>query len=222
MYHVIIVGGGSGSRFASDIPKQFHLLAGKPVLMHTIHAFTQAFPTISVHVVLNIHHHEVWKELCKKHSFSTPHELIKGGNTRFESVKNGLKNIPNTAIVAVHDAVRPLIDIAIIQQAFSAAEALGNAIVVMPANESLRHKTGKGTEAVKREEYVLVQTPQIFKASELKKAYQQPFRNEFTDDASVVERLGTTIYLVEGNSRNIKITYPHDLAIAESLMSLKS
>lgn len=218
-YQAIIVGGGSGSRFNAELPKQFHLLAGKPVLMHTISAFVTAIPTIQISIVLNVHFHSLWEELCRTHHFTQPHQLVKGGQTRFDSVKNGLKNVPAKSIVAIHDAVRPLISTSTIVKAFAVAEEKGSAVVAIPANESLRRVSTKATEAVNRADYWMVQTPQIFPISTLKKAYIQPYRNEFTDDASVVERTGIPIHLVEGEATNIKITYPQDLAIAELLLN---
>lgn len=219
---VIIVAGGKGSRFSAELPKQFHLLAGRPVVMHTMEAFKNALPQCELILVLAESDHSLWKELCKKYQFSLPHQLTAGGTTRFASVKNGLVFVNAEDIVAVHDAVRPLIDGGIIQKSFELVKEKKAIIVAVPATESLRKKTNKGTEAVMRKEYWMVQTPQVFTGELLLKAYKQEYKESFTDDASVVEATGQDIEILEGNSRNIKITYPDDLLIAETLLQQKS
>lgn len=211
----IIVAGGTGTRMGADLPKQFMLLANKPVMMHTLEKFHQS--NCELIVVLNVDYHDQWKSLCKQHSFEIPHTLIKGGRNRFESVKNGLKSISENALVAIHDAVRPLIDISTINEAFDCADKNGNAVVVVPSKDSLRKAENDNSYSVPRSDYFIVQTPQIFEKNTLDKAYKEEFRNEFTDDASVVEKLGIKIHLVEGKQSNIKITYREDLAIAETL-----
>ncbi len=220
--YVIIVAGGSGARMKSAVPKQFHELLGKPVLMHTIEAFASEAVQAEIILVLNVDYHTLWEELVKKHDFRVPFTLVKGGNTRFSSVKNGLKHVTKNSLVAVHDAVRPLTGEAIILEAFRVAQEEGNAVVAVPARDSIRRLAGSRTEAVTREHYYMVQTPQVFKASVLLKAYQQEFRNEFTDDASVVERMGETIHLVEGSYANIKITFPEVLIVAEALLRTRN
>ncbi len=215
--YALIVAGGTGSRMQQELPKQFLLLNGKPILMHTLEAFAKESIDAELILVLNVDYHNHWKELQKKYTFSLSHTLVKGGNTRFESVKRGLQGIEKQAWVAVHDAVRPLVSEKTILSAFKTAEEKGNAVVAAPMFESIRKTLGEHTQALNREEYFSVQTPQVFKAEHLQKAYQQVFRNEFTDDASVMERMGHTIHLVEGNRSNIKITYPEDLMIAEAL-----
>ncbi len=214
----IIVAGGSGTRMGTDLPKQFMLLANKPVMMHTLEKFYQS--NCELVVVLNVDYHDQWKSLCNEHSFNLPHTLIKGGRNRFESVKNGLKSISENALVAIHDAVRPLIDISTINEAFDCADKNGNAIVVVPSKDSLRKVENDSSYSVPRSDYFIVQTPQIFDKNTLDKAYKEEFRNEFTDDASVVEKLGIKINLVEGKQSNIKITYREDLAIAETLLKM--
>lgn len=214
----IIVAGGSGTRMGTDLPKQFMLLANKPVMMHTLEKFYQS--NCELVVVLNVDYHDQWKSLCNEHSFNLPHTLIKGGRNRFESVKNGLKSISENALVAIHDAVRPLIDISTINEAFDCADKNGNAVVVVPSKDSLRKVENDSSYSVPRSDYFIVQTPQIFDKNTLDKAYKEEFRNEFTDDASVIEKLGIKINLVEGKQSNIKITYREDLAIAETLLKM--
>jgi 2-C-methyl-D-erythritol 4-phosphate cytidylyltransferase len=213
--YAILVGGGSGSRMQQDIPKQFLLVAGKPVLMHTLEAFYQSEPRPEIIVVLNVDYHEYWEKLCKTHQFSIPHTLVKAGQERFFSVKNGLKLVKGNALVAIHDAVRPSIKKEKIEEAFSYAEVNGNAVLAIQSKDSVRLSDTKGNKALARELVYLIQTPQIFTSNVLQKAYQQEFRSSFTDDASVVEHAGVAIHLVEGDPKNIKITYPEDLALAE-------
>ena len=213
--YAILVGGGSGSRMQQDIPKQFLLLDGKPVLMHTLEAFYHSEPRPEIVVVLNVDFHEYWEKLCKTHQFSIPHTLVKAGQERFFSVKNGLKLVKGKALVAIHDAVRPIIKKDKIEHAFSYAEVHGNAVLAIPSKDSVRLSDTKENKAVARELVYLIQTPQIFTSTMLKKAYLQEFRTSFTDDASVVEHAGVAIHLVEGDPKNIKITYPEDLALAE-------
>lgn len=214
-YYAIIVAGGSGSRMQSEIPKQFLLLDGKPILMHTLEAFAKCPLNPELILVLNIHQHQYWEELCATHSFHIKHTLVKGGDQRFHSVKNGLKAIKGKGIVAIHDAVRPLISESLILRSFAAAEANGNAVVGIKPTDSVRSIDAAGkTTALNRADLLMIQTPQTFSIEVLRKAYQQPFRNEFTDDASVVEYSGSTINIIEGTRENIKITYPEDLEIA--------
>ena len=213
--YAVLVGGGSGSRMQQDIPKQFLLVAGKPVLMHTLEAFYQSEPRPEIIVVLNVDYHEYWEKLCKAHQFSIPHTLVKAGQERFFSVKNGLKLVKGKALVAIHDAVRPGIKKEKIEEAFSYAEVNGNAVLAIQSKDSVRLSDTKGNKALARELVYLIQTPQIFTSNVLQKAYQQEFRTSFTDDASVVEHAGVAIHLVEGDPKNIKITYPEDLALAE-------
>lgn len=213
--YAIIVAGGSGSRMNAEIPKQFLLLDGRPILMHTIEAFFNSEISPAIILVLNVDFHAYWEELCRQYNFTIPHTLVKAGSQRFLSVKNGLKVIKGNGIVAVHDAVRPLISSEIISRSFSEASAYGNAVTAIPSKDSVRQLSGDISTALNRNEIFLVQTPQTFEVGLLKKAYKQPYRIEFTDDASVVEKLGVPIHLVAGDSRNIKITFPEDLLLAE-------
>lgn len=221
-YYAIIVAGGKGNRMNLAVAKQFLELDGKPILMYTLEAFSQCVLNPEIILVLNIHQHLFWEELCIQHNFKIPHQVIKGGQERFDSVRNGLKIIKGKAIVAIHDAVRPLITPEIILQSYQMAEEKGNAITAIQPVDSVRIKhDGQDSEALNRDELYLIQTPQTFQMEQLKKAYLQPYRNEFTDDASVVERAGFSINLIPGERRNIKITYPQDLEMASFLLKKK-
>ncbi|MGZ3750458.1 MAG: 2-C-methyl-D-erythritol 4-phosphate cytidylyltransferase [Mucilaginibacter sp.] len=218
-YYVIIVAGGSGSRMHSVVPKQFLLLNGLPVLMHTINAFHNCQVQPQIIVVLPDDSHEYWNTLCKKHGFDVPHQLISGGETRFHSVKRGLGLIDDTdAIIAVHDAVRPLVTKEIIDESYECAAKYGNAIVAIKSRDSVRQIKDNRSISLVRDEIYLIQTPQTFQSEQLKQAYQQPYSANFTDDASVVEQTGVNINLINGSYQNIKITFPEDIAIAEFLL----
>jgi 2-C-methyl-D-erythritol 4-phosphate cytidylyltransferase len=212
----IIVAGGSGSRMQTELPKQFLLIHNKPILMYSIEKF--AMDDIEIILVLNVDYHEYWQKLCAQYSFTIPHVLVQGGRNRFESVKNGLKHVSAHSIVAVHDAVRPLIKQERIKEAFAYAETHGNAVISVRSKDSIRRVQEEHSTAVPRDEYYLIQTPQVFQSELLIKAYKEEFRNEFTDDASVVERSGVRINLIEGDYSNLKITFPEDLLFAESLL----
>lgn len=221
-YYAIIVAGGKGNRMNLAVAKQFLELDSKPILMHTLEAFHQCVLNPVIILVLNIHQHLFWEELCTKHDFKVPHQVIKGGQERFDSVKNGLKVIKGKAVVAIHDAVRPLISAEVILQSYQMAEEKGNAITAIKPVDSVRIKReGQDSEALNRDELYLIQTPQTFQIEQLKKAYLQPYRNEFTDDASVVERAGFSIHLLQGERDNIKITYAQDLELASFLLNKK-
>lgn len=211
---VIIVAGGSGTRMGSDIPKQFILLKGVPVLMHTIKKFNQTLPDSPIIVVLPLSEIAKWEELCKQYHFKLPHRVTTGGKNRFDSVKNGLALIDDCDLVAIHDGVRPLVSSETIHRTFTAALLWGSVIPTLPVNESLREGTTDFSVAVDRSRYFMVQTPQVFRYSLLKEAYQQPYDPTFTDDASVVEKAGHLVQMVPGNRENIKITHPEDLQIA--------
>ena len=199
----------------SEVPKQFMLLSGRPVLMHTIEAFNKSDYNPEIIVVLNVDFHQYWENLCLLHNFSIPHKLVKGGTQRFDSVKNGINAIRTKAIVAIHDAVRPLLSKQLIDKSFEEAERSGNAVAAIKSRDSVRQYNGTHTIALDREEIYLIQTPQTFSSDVLKKAYKQEFRNEFTDDASVAERSGIRINLIVGETKNFKITFPEDIRLAE-------
>ncbi|MDN3547067.1 2-C-methyl-D-erythritol 4-phosphate cytidylyltransferase [Mucilaginibacter aquaedulcis] len=220
--YAIIVAGGSGSRMQSALPKQFLLLNGLPVLMHTIRAFEQTSVKPGIILVLPASYHEYWQELCQTYQFTTPHLLVTGGQTRFHSVKNGIDQITeDDALIAVHDAVRPLTSRQIIETSYLHAFEHGNAVTAVKSRDSVRQLVNHTSVSLIRDHIYLIQTPQTFKAALLKKAYQQPYSEKFTDDASVVEQLGVEIQLTEGDYQNIKITFPEDIAIAELLLNKK-
>ncbi len=216
----IIVAGGSGSRMKSDIPKQFLPLAGRPILMHTIARFHKFDSQMKIVVVLPENQLDFWSELCNQHQFAIPHDVVVGGQTRFHSVLNGLTNSALEGVVAVHDGVRPLVAIETLRRCFALADESGAAIPVMQSKESVRVLDEHGrSRAVDRTTIRLVQTPQVFRAEVLLEAYQQPYNQLFTDDASVVEAAGYEVALTEGNSENIKLTTPDDLLFAEAVMA---
>ncbi len=216
--YAIIVAGGTGTRMKAGIPKQFILLKGKPVLMHTIEVFYRYDDSMEILITLPASVFGQWEQLCREYHFHIPHRCVAGGTTRFHSVKNALAEINENGLIAVHDGVRPLVSIPTISKCFVTAEKSGNAIPVITISESIRQIDEPGSKAVDRSQFRLVQTPQVFQSNLLSEAYQQPYTAEFTDDASVVEKLGITIQLVEGNIENIKITTPTDLLIAKALM----
>lgn len=219
--YIIIVAGGIGTRMNSNVPKQFIELAGKPVLMHTIEKFHQTFSDINIIVVLANHLTSDWKLLCEKHQFNIHHQIVEGGEARFHSVRNGLKLVPENALVGVHDAARPLVNKETIITTFDTAEKMGNAIPCSTVTESIREITGDSNIALDRNKFVIIQTPQCFQSTLLKKAFLQSYDSSFTDDASVLEAAGEKINLVVGNKENIKITTPLDLTIAEALIKIK-
>ncbi len=215
----LIVAGGSGTRMGSDVPKQFLLLNGEPILMHTLRVFKRLPSIAEIVLVLPELQIDYWIELCTKQNFNVTHTVVKGGETRFESVSNGLAMVDNLdALVAIHDGVRPLVSVDVIENCFKAADQFGCAIPVIKPVESVRIAEETGSYPIDRDKVYLVQTPQVFKASIIQKCYQTPWQPSFTDDASVAEFGGEKIYLVEGNRENIKITTPLDLSIAEVLL----
>ncbi|MVN21462.1 2-C-methyl-D-erythritol 4-phosphate cytidylyltransferase [Mucilaginibacter arboris] len=222
-FFAVIVAGGSGTRMNAQLPKQFMLLAGKPVIMHTITAFSASAEKPEIMVVLNKQQFSFWEQLCAEHQFTVPHTLIAGGNTRFQSVKNAIDTINETSVIAIHDAVRPLISTAIISKAYQQALTEGNSVVAVPSKDSVRWQKANGvSQNLNRNEVFLVQTPQTFQSEMIKKAYQQEYKEEFTDDASVAESFGIRINLLPGDPDNFKITFPADLLMAELILNEKS
>ena len=222
----IIVAGGSGTRFGAQLPKQFLELAGRPILMRTIEAFGESCETgdtsLDVIVTLPADQMDLWKQLCEKYAFSLPHRVVAGGETRWHSVKNALAAVGDIAdvdVIAVHDGVRPLATAGLIGRVLDAARRDGAAIPVVPLNDSVRQVAGDTSHALDRSSLRAVQTPQAFDARLLLDAYHQPFEPTFTDDASVVERAGHRVTLVDGDPVNLKITRPMDLALAEYLLN---
>jgi 2-C-methyl-D-erythritol 4-phosphate cytidylyltransferase len=221
-YYAIIVAGGSGSRMNSDIPKQFLELNGNPVLMHTIQAFYQSQHQPKIILVLASGDLERWQKLKKQYNFNIPHEIVAGGAERFHSVKNGLSLIQEKdAVVAIHDAVRPLVSQDTITNCFKTAIEKGNAVASVPSKDSVRKLTDGNSAALNRNEIYLVQTPQVFQLEQLNTAYQQNFDSFFTDDASVVEKAGYKINLEKGDEFNFKITFKEDLKLAETILNMR-
>ena len=216
--YVIIVAGGKGLRMGGDIPKQFIPLRGKPVLMHTVEAFHRFDAGIEVILVLPRDQQDYWKKLCADHDFRIPHKVADGGETRFHSVRNGLALIEGEdGLVGVHDGVRPFVSSEVIETCYSSAIDKDAVVPVVDIVETVRHITEDGSETVPRNQYRLVQTPQVFKVGLLKRAYCQDYVPQFTDDASVVESIGVKVHLVAGNRENIKLTTPFGMKFALAL-----
>ena len=221
--YAIIVAGGSGTRMGMDVPKQFLPLAGKPLLMYTIQAFISASPSIKIILVIPEKHTKMWKNLCLEYNFSYDCQIVTGGKKRYDSVANGLAQVPDNALVAVHDGARPLVDVETINTSFQMAELYGSAIPVTQPKNSVRIiNHDSSSSSIQRETVRLVQTPQTFRSELLKKAYHLPNTGKFTDDASVMEYAGFEVFLFHGNEINIKITTPADLLVAEALLSIKN
>jgi len=213
MNSIIIVAGGKGLRMGNAIPKQFLLLKGKPILMHTIQKFHDWDALCEIILVLPETQHNYWGTLCKEHQFNIPVKITVGGATRFHSVKNGL-NLATGDIIGIHDGVRPLVSNSTISLCFNTAKEKGNAIPCLPVNDSLRVNKDGHNEMVDRDLYFRIQTPQVFQSEIIKSSFQQYHSQHFTDDASVIQSAGHIVNMVEGNEENIKITRQVDLKIA--------
>lgn len=200
----------------TEVPKQFLLLAGRPVLMHSISAFRLADPAGLLIVVLPEDQQDMWKSLCEKHQFHEPHILVAGGQTRYHSVKNGLALLQGEGLVAVHDGVRPLISPEMIRHLYSVAAVHSNAIPVISPKDSLRWDDEHGNRVIDRNHVKIIQTPQVFELNKLKAAYVQDYEDAFTDDATVWGKAGNPVHLTEGDPINLKITTPADLIVAEA------
>ena len=222
-FYAIIVAGGTGSRMQNAVPKQFLLFDGIPLLMHTIQAFYQSQSSPEILLVLNTSQHANWNTLCEEYLFTIPHKVIEGGDERFHSVRNALLTIHGKGVVAIHDAVRPMVSPQLIDRCFETAVEKGNCVAGVTPTDSIRRITEEQKSvAFNRNEFILVQTPQTFELDLLRKSYQQPYRPDFTDDASVVEAAGFSINMIAGERQNIKITYPEDLEIAAIYRNKKS
>jgi 2-C-methyl-D-erythritol 4-phosphate cytidylyltransferase len=217
--YALIVAGGKGTRIKSKLPKQFLELNGLPILMHTINAFLRYSKNIFIILVLPEDDFETWAALCKKHNFTAKLVLQKGGDTRFQSVKNGLDKIEGSGLVAIHDGVRPLVSEDIIGASYRLAAVHQTAVAAVRLKESIRMTDQDNTKAMDRSKFRLIQTPQTFEVNLIKKAYQIKDDPSLTDDASVAERSGHIISLFEGSYDNIKITTQEDLIVAEALMN---
>lgn len=215
---MIVVAGGTGSRMGSNVPKQFLLLKGIPMLMHTLRTLHRADGTMALVLVLPPDHVEEWESQCEAHSFDLPHIVVAGGTTRFRSVENGLKAAKNADFIGVHDGVRPFVAKSVVENCFTAASQHGAAVPAVPIAHSLREIKLGTSSSVDRSAFRAVQTPQCFRASIILDAYANAPHDLFTDDASVVEATGQRIALVEGNAENIKVTTPLDLKLAELLV----
>ena len=216
---VIIVAGGGGTRMGGSRPKQFMMLGGLPVLAHTINNFAGALPGAEIVVVLPAEHADFWKDFAARFDIAA-HTVTTGGDERFHSVKNGLKALKHDPeLIAVQDGVRPLASHGMIRRAVAAAAEHGTAIPVVEAVDSYRETDGTASRIVDRRRLRIVQTPQVFRADILRRAYEAEYRPEFTDDASVVEQAGEAVFLCEGERTNLKITTPEDMVIAEALLA---
>ena len=232
MDYIIIVAGGKGLRMGGEIPKQFLPIGGRPILMRTLERFREYSTTLQIILVLPKDQQDYWLQLCKEYDFKVDYQMTDGGETRFHSVQHGLALIPDDAegVVGVHDGVRPFPSIEVIRNCYETARVKQAVIPVIPVVETLRHLMKGETncqlsivncqlsKTVPRNDYRLVQTPQTFDIQLLKAANRQPYNDNFTDDASVVEAFGQEITLVEGNRENIKITTPYDMIVAEALV----
>ena len=227
MDYIIIVAGGKGLRMGGEIPKQFLPIGGRPILMRTLERFREYSTTLQIILGLPKDQQDYWLQLCKEYDFKVDYQMTDGGDTRFHSVQHGLALIPDDAegVVGVHDGVRPFPSIEVIRNCYETARVKQAVIPVIPVVETLRVidpigtiETIVPTHTVPRNDYRLVQTPQTFDIQLLKAANRQPYNDNFTDDASVVEAFGQEITLVEGNRENIKITTPYDMIVAEALV----
>jgi len=223
--YLVVTAGGSGTRMGSDLPKQFLPLGGKAVLQRTISVFLEACPDIHVITVLPEAHIPWWRRYCQEKGFNCPQRLVKGGFTRFHSVKNALAYVPDGAVVAVHDGVRPLVSAGLLREMFDRMESLRSLIPVVPSVDTLTvlDKTPEGVladtgETVDRSRIYGAQTPQMFLSEDLKAAYGQGFDLSFTDDASVARRYGIPLSYIAGERTNIKLTTPDDLRLAEAIL----
>jgi len=221
--YIIIVAGGKGLRTGWDLPKQFMLLNGRPVLMHTIAAFHEYDPSMHIVLVLPEEHTAHWSQLCNDFKFDIPCQVLTGGSTRFHSVRKGLEKVERGTLVGVHDGVRPLIDRQLIAKVYAMAAERKGAFPVIPLVDSIRElENPEESHAVDRSKYRLVQTPQVFHSDILIDAYKQDYEADFTDDVSVVEAAQTIRpVMVEGNPNNIKITTAIDMMLAETLMKCR-
>lgn len=212
----IFVAGGRGTRMGSTVPKQFLDLCGRPVLQAAIERFVEAVPGMKVITVLPKECFQTWKDMCAANSFNCPQILVEGGITRFHSVRNALKKIPDGAVVLVHDGVRPLVSVAMIRRMLSAMETSRAVIPSVPVTDTLK-SIDQSAPDPDRAALVAVQTPQIFFSEDLRKAYSQAYDTSFTDDGSVLKRAGIPLTFVDGEKYNIKITTPEDLELARLL-----
>ena len=218
--YAVIVAAGRGTRMGSSTPKQFMMLSGKPVLWHTLHSFFSAFSDIQI--VLVSHKDYLLETQAIAADFGLQNITIcTGGETRFESVKNGLARIKEDGIIFVHDAVRCLVSKALIRKCYDEAVEKGNAVPSIAVSDSIRIADEKGNHTIDRENVRIIQTPQTFQSAQILKAFKQEYEPSFTDEANVVEKKGFKINLIDGDATNIKITHAADLIVAEQLLKGK-
>jgi 2-C-methyl-D-erythritol 4-phosphate cytidylyltransferase len=215
----IIVAGGTGQRMGTVVPKQFLEIEGKSILLHTIDQFVAAFSDINFVIVLPSSYIEEGQKIIASSGLSQQFQFVAGGDTRFQSVKNGLAEVDQEAVVFVHDAVRCLLTPALIQRCFQQAVEKGSAIPAVSSTDTIRFIDGASHHVVDRENVMMIQTPQTFNAALLINAFEQAYQPSFTDEANVVEAAGTPVFLVDGEFENIKITRPLDLAIAAYILA---
>ena len=218
----VIVAGGSGLRMGNELPKQFLLLEGKPIILHALDAFFQTFSDIKITLVIPEHYIDYTREMLKNFGYPDNIQIVQGGDTRFHSVKKGISTAEADDIIFVHDAVRCLVSSQLIMRCYETAMEKGSAIPVVPIRDSMRRMQGDGaSEVVSREHLYAVQTPQTFQANTLLSAFDVEYQSSFTDEATVIQHAGSKVYTVEGEEQNIKITYPDDLLYAKWRLSLK-
>lgn len=218
----IIVAGGSGTRIGGDIPKQFQLIGNLPMLAYSLLRFHEADADTQIILVLPEYYIPYWKDLVLKYTIIVPHQIVKGGKERFHSVKNALDSMEDkgdNAVISIHDAARPLVSKALILHSFSEARIKGSAIPVIDLPYSLRKKEKGKWISVNRNDYKIVQTPQVFNLRDLQMAYKQPYSSLFTDDASVFESAGFEVHLIEGENNNIKVTTEEDMEWVRTMIS---
>lgn len=216
--YAIITAGGSGRRMGGGVPKQFRLIGGRPVLMRTIERFREYSAALKIILVLPASQTDYWNELCARYDFTDMLTVVTGGGTRYESIRHGMAAIADdeNGVVGIHDGVRPFPDVSVISKCYETARVTGAAIPVTPVVETLRSVTEDRN--VNRDDFRCVQTPQCFNIQLYKKACRQPDSGTFTDDASVVEAMGTKVTMIDGNRENIKLTTPFDMLVAEALL----
>ncbi|WP_192348259.1 2-C-methyl-D-erythritol 4-phosphate cytidylyltransferase [Algoriphagus sp. Y33] len=217
----ILVAGGKGTRMGGPVAKQYLPVAGQPVLMRTLSVFYRVDPSTDLILVLPENDFLYWKELCKEYKFTIPHRLVSGGNSRFQSVRNGLNSLnPETKLVAIHDGVRPFVAASVISESFEVAAKAGSAVAVIALKDSIRKLTDDGKSFYEERQYFrMVQTPQTFLVEKIKKAFAVTELQQFTDDATVYENQGWQVALISGNPENIKLTSPEDMDYAEFIAS---
>lgn len=217
--YAIILAGGSGTRMGGAVPKQFIRVERKTLLQRSIERFVEAEPDIRIVTVLPKAHFQTWKRICAEESFDCPQLLVEGGMNRFLSVRNALAKVPDGALVAIHDGVRPFVSVDLIREMFSRMDGGCRALIpVLPVSDTLR-STEPSVPDPDRSRTVAVQTPQVFVSDDIKRAYALPYDLIFTDDASVASRLGVEVEMIAGEKFNIKVTTPEDLVFAEAILS---